>query len=167
MHKPRGQGRKCVLCLPGRQGKAGVPVVTTLRTEDLRPARVRPRYLDGGVNRLSAANTEHHRREVARAKCHQPLGQQGPVFAHKVVMANIQLPKRSLQCRNRPRMTMSEVEHSPVAVAVDDPLLARHIPHIDPLSFAKHKVQPDPGERCLLAAGHMLCKSFDDLPLGI
>ena len=94
----------------------------------------------GARPRLAAAHSENGIIQASWCKRSHSLGQPCPLLADKMMIADVEFAKRFNQCLNDLRISVSEIENTAVAMAVDQPLFACGIPNMRPLPLSEDKI---------------------------
>ncbi len=138
-HRPEGGA---VFLVAGGQRQPRVAVVAALGADDPWALRVSPGELDGKIHRLASAGRKDGARELvagaSSAKRFQPSIAR--CFADEVVVADVELSMASVSVLYDLGVAVAQVIDPAVAVAVDDPLFARHVPDVDPLPPAEDEI---------------------------
>ena len=114
------------------------------------------------VDGFTAAGSEDAVGQIAGQQLRQLLGQQGTVFTDQVMVADIAGKKAFLQRRDHVGMAMAQVEYTPIAVAVDQALVAGDIPYKRPFPAPEYEVDADIFKKIGFSRGDVTAEAVDD-----
>ena len=102
---------------------------------------VAARNFDRQVHRFAAAHAEHGVGQGGR-ELRQLVRQRGALLADEMMVADVEFVQALDERLGDLRMAVPQVEDAAIAVAVDERLVALHIPQINAFAFARHKLDP-------------------------